>query len=199
MASHWPSGLARSESPSKVGAPSCPSASAARVTSCLTAPGCFGGDAWTSLSTSRSSRLRLVDKRLSGFAIAHGGRFFATREPHIAFTMGFGKKLSAAGGLVRAEGLSGPDQAKLVRAGASGEPITDGGFPAAKEFLAGYWIVDVDTPERAHGSKPLNMPITPERNYLLLHAARLNESGAAASHADDSSRRLLSPSALNRV
>jgi hypothetical protein len=85
--------------------------------------------------------------------------------------MGFGKKLSAAGELAGAEGLSGPDQAKLVRAGANGEPITDGVFPESKEFLAGYWIVDVDTPERAYaiaaeasaapgpGGKPLNMSI----------------------------------------
>ena len=44
-------------------------------------------------------------------------------KAHIAFMMGFGKKLSAAGELVGAEGLSGPDQAKLIRAGANGEPI----------------------------------------------------------------------------
>lgn len=29
-------------------------------------------------------------------------------------------------------------------------PITDGVFPESKEFLAGYWIVDVDSPERAY-------------------------------------------------
>jgi hypothetical protein len=29
-----------------------------------------------------------------------------------------------------------------VRAGKDGAPITDGVFPEAKEFLAGYWIVD---------------------------------------------------------
>ena len=45
-----------------------------------------------------------------------------------------------------AEGLAGPDQAKLVRAGKDGKPITDGVFPESKEFLAGYWIVDVDSP-----------------------------------------------------
>ena len=69
---------------------------------------------------------------------------------HIAFMRDFNRKLSAAGELVAAEGLSSPDQAKLVRAGADGEPITDGVFPESKEFLAGYWIVDVDTPERAY-------------------------------------------------
>jgi hypothetical protein len=92
-------------------------------------------------------------------------------QAHIAFMVGFNKKLSAAGELVAAEGLSGPDQAKLVRAGKDGKPITDGVFPEAKEFLAGYWIVDVDSPERAYqlaaeasaapgpGGVPLNMAI----------------------------------------
>ena len=50
----------------------------------------------------------------------------------------------------RAEGLAPPGQAKLVRAGKNGAPVTDGPFPESKEFLAGYWIVDVDTPERAY-------------------------------------------------
>jgi len=92
-------------------------------------------------------------------------------QAHIAFMMSFSKKLGAAGELVGAEGLAGPDQAKLVRAGKDGKPVTDGVFPEAKEFLAGYWIVDVDSPERAYqiaaeasaapglGGEPLNMAI----------------------------------------
>ena len=65
-----------------------------------------------------------------------------------------------------------PGQAKLVRARADGTPeVTDGPFAEAKEFLAGYWIVDVETPERAYelaarasaapgpGGRPINMPI----------------------------------------
>jgi hypothetical protein len=90
---------------------------------------------------------------------------------HIDFMKSFAKKLTAAVALVAAEGLSGPDQAKLVRAGKDGKPITDGVFPEAKEFLAGYWIVDVDSPERAYeiaaeasaapgpGGAPLYLPI----------------------------------------
>ena len=90
---------------------------------------------------------------------------------HIQFMMAFAKKLGAAGELVAADGLSGPDQAKRVRAGEDGRPITDGVFPEAKEFLVGFWIIDVDSPERAYqiaaeasaapgvGGKPLNMPI----------------------------------------
>jgi len=90
---------------------------------------------------------------------------------HIEFMKSFSQQLANAGELVAAEGLTGPDQAKLVRAGVDGAPITDGVFPETKEFLAGYWIIDVETPARAYaiaaqasaapgpGGKPLNMPI----------------------------------------
>ena len=90
---------------------------------------------------------------------------------HIEFMKNFAKQLAASGELVGAEGLAGPDQAKRVRAGKNGEPVTDGVFPESKEFLAGYWIVDVETAERAYaiaaqasaapgpGGKPLNLSI----------------------------------------
>jgi hypothetical protein len=38
----------------------------------------------------------------------------------------------------------------LVRAGKDGAPIADGVFPESKEFLAGYWIVDVESPDEAY-------------------------------------------------
>jgi hypothetical protein len=73
---------------------------------------------------------------------------------------------------VAAEGLALPSQARVVRAGKHGAPeVTDGPFPETKEFLAGYWIVDCESPERAYeiaarasaapgkGGIPLNMPI----------------------------------------
>ena len=71
-------------------------------------------------------------------------------EANAAFMQKFTKKLAEAGELVSAEGLASPQQAKLVRAGKNGKPITDGVFPESKEFLAGWWIVDVDSPERAY-------------------------------------------------
>ena len=92
-------------------------------------------------------------------------------KAHIAFMMNFGKQLHESGELVAAEGLSGPDQAKLVRAGKDGRPVTDGVFPDSKEYLAGYWISNVDSPERAYqlaaeasaapgpGGVPFNMAI----------------------------------------
>src|SRR6186713_3067842 len=94
-----------------------------------------------------------------------GGWPKADIEAHMAFMMALNKKL------VGGEGLAGPDQAKLVRAGKDGAPLTDGVFPESKEFLAGYWIVDVENPARAYeiaaeasaapgpGGKPVNMPI----------------------------------------
>jgi hypothetical protein len=92
-------------------------------------------------------------------------------KAHIGFMLGLNQELRQSGELVSAEGLAFPDQAKLVRAGKNGVPITEGVFPESKEFLAGYWIVDVDSPERAYaiaakasaapgpGGAPLNMPI----------------------------------------
>jgi hypothetical protein len=68
----------------------------------------------------------------------------------MAFMHAFNKELKDAGVLVAAEGLATPDQAKSVRAGSDGLPITDGVFPEAKEFLAGFWIVDVENPEQAY-------------------------------------------------
>jgi hypothetical protein len=70
---------------------------------------------------------------------------------HIKFMMRFNEELKSAGQLVGAEGLAPPGQARIVRAGRAGAPeVTDGPFAEAKEFLAGYWIVDVETPEQAY-------------------------------------------------
>jgi hypothetical protein len=93
-------------------------------------------------------------------------------KAHIAFVHRFNAELTKAGELVGAEGLAPPGQAKVVTAGKGGVPaVTDGPFPEAKEFLAGYWIVEVDPPERAYevaaqasaapgpGGKPMGIPI----------------------------------------
>jgi hypothetical protein len=91
---------------------------------------------------------------------------------HIRFMKQFTEELRKSGELVGAEGLAMPGEARIVRAGMGGAPeVTDGPFAEAKEFLAGYWIVDVETPERAYqiaagasaapgkGGAPMNMPI----------------------------------------
>ena len=92
-------------------------------------------------------------------------------QAHIQFMMDFNQQLKASGNLVSAEGLASPHEAKLVRAGKNGEPVLDGPFAETKEYLAGYWIVQVATPEEAYGiaarasaapgpgGLPFNMPI----------------------------------------
>jgi hypothetical protein len=92
-------------------------------------------------------------------------------DSHMAALISINKELTESGEFVGTEGLARPDQAILVRGQKAGMPITDGIFPEAKEFLLGYWIVDVKTPERAYdiasrisvapgpGGVPTNMPI----------------------------------------
>ena len=92
-------------------------------------------------------------------------------QAHIAFMHRYNKDLKEAGEFVDAQGLTPPGQAKLIRAGKDGRPVTDGVFPESKEFLAGFWMIDVESPERAielaakasaapgPGGKPLNMAI----------------------------------------
>lgn len=91
---------------------------------------------------------------------------------HIQFMKDLNKSLREAGELVGGEGLAPPGQARIVRNKGEGAPeITDGPFAESKEFLAGYWIVDVENAERAYaiaarastapgpGGKPLGIPI----------------------------------------
>jgi hypothetical protein len=62
----------------------------------------------------------------------------------------FSKELKDSGVFVATEGLGWPNEARIVRAGRDGEPITDGVFAESKEFLAGYWIIDVESPDQAY-------------------------------------------------
>ena len=91
---------------------------------------------------------------------------------HIEFMKTLNRDLSRAGELAVVEGLAPPETTRLVRAGSDGEPeVTDGPFAEAKEFLAGYWIVDVENADRAYAiagrastapgpdGKPLNLTI----------------------------------------
>ncbi len=94
----------------------------------------------------------------------------ATR--HMAFLRQFNQDLIASGEFVETKGLAPWDAARIVRARPDGSPaVTDGPFAETKEFLAGWWVIDVKTAERAYelaakasagpgpGGKPLNMPI----------------------------------------
>jgi hypothetical protein len=71
-------------------------------------------------------------------------------QRNVEFMQQFNKELQDAGVFVDAKGLAWPLDARVVRAGRDGEPITDGVFPESKEFLAGYWIIDVENAEQAY-------------------------------------------------
>jgi hypothetical protein len=72
-------------------------------------------------------------------------------QAHIKFMKQLAIDLKHSGELVTAEGLASPAQARIVRTGKPGAPeVTDGPFAEAKEFLAGFWIVDVETPAQAY-------------------------------------------------
>lgn len=93
------------------------------------------------------------------------------RDTHMQRLGAIVKELVDSGEFVATQGLADPKEAKVVRGEKSGLPVTDGVFPEAKEFLLGYWIVDVSAPERAYeiagkissaqgpGGIPTNMPI----------------------------------------
>ena len=102
-------------------------------------------------------------------------------QRNVAYMRSFSKELNDSGVFVDTKGLALPHEAKIVRADQHGEPVTDGAFPESKEFLAGYWVIDVETPDQAYkiaarasaapgpGGKPANMPIE-VRQVLSAHS-----------------------------
>lgn len=90
---------------------------------------------------------------------------------HMSVLQRINKELTESGEFVATQGLAEPREAKVVHGEKNGLPVTDGIFAESKEFLLGYWIVEVATPERAYaiagrisaapgpGGVPTNMPI----------------------------------------
>ena len=58
-------------------------------------------------------------------------------------------ELSASGELVGGEALADPSQARLYRWDAGQRVATDGPYSETKEHLAGFFLIDVDSQERA--------------------------------------------------
>ena len=94
-------------------------------------------------------------------------------KAHIGFMRRFNKELTDAGEFVDAQGLALPAEARVVRAkkGSGAPEVTDGPFAEAKEFLAGFWIIDCESKDRAYeiaarvsaapgkGGAPMSIPI----------------------------------------
>lgn len=71
-------------------------------------------------------------------------------QAHFTFQYELQKELVERGEYVDGQGLASPDQAKFVVSDGVGAPVVhDGPYPEGKELLAGYWLVDVDSLDRA--------------------------------------------------
>jgi hypothetical protein len=68
---------------------------------------------------------------------------------HMAFQHQVADMLRERGEFVDAQALS-PDGSYVRYGGPDAAPVVDGPFPEAKELIAGWYVVDVDSRERAH-------------------------------------------------
>ena len=97
-------------------------------------------------------------------------------EAHMAVLQRINQDLTESREFVATQGLAEPKEAKVVRGEKNGVPVTDGIFPESKEFLLGYWIVDVPNAERAYAiagrisAASVNMPI--EVRQFATHEAK---------------------------
>ena len=91
---------------------------------------------------------------------------------HIQHMRDLNVELKKRGEFVVAEGLAPPVAARLVKGEKNNKAIvSDGPFAESKEFLVGFWMIDVDSEERAFeiaghagmapgpGGTPMNIPI----------------------------------------
>lgn len=70
-------------------------------------------------------------------------------QAHIDFQLELNAELRERGELIEAQALTAPELAKFVVSDGGAPVVTDGPFPEAKELLAGYRMIDVESPERA--------------------------------------------------
>ncbi len=66
-----------------------------------------------------------------------------------AFMESFNRELAESGELVETRGLTEPARARRIRIQHGVPVVTDGPYAESEEVLAGYWIVECDSLERA--------------------------------------------------
>jgi hypothetical protein len=66
-----------------------------------------------------------------------------------AFMESFAKDLAESGELVDTRGLTAPVHARRIRLAGGAPVVTDGPYAESEEVLAGYWIVECDSFDRA--------------------------------------------------
>jgi len=65
------------------------------------------------------------------------------------FMESFGKDLAESGELVDAQGLTAPVHTRRIRLREGVQVVTDGPYAETEEVLAGYWLVDCGSFDRA--------------------------------------------------
>ena len=66
-----------------------------------------------------------------------------------AFMESFGKELAESGELVDTRGLTAPVHARRIRLEEGVPVVTDGPYAETQEVLAGFWLVECDSFDRA--------------------------------------------------
>ncbi len=77
-----------------------------------------------------------------------------------AFMTEFNKALAESGELVETRGLTAPVHARRIELTDGTPVVTDGPYAETQEVLAGYWIVDCESFDRATqiAARPTNCP-----------------------------------------
>jgi hypothetical protein len=71
-------------------------------------------------------------------------------KAHLAYYEALNQELTASGELVDHQALAWPETSKVVRSDGRAAPVvTDGPYAEAKEQIAGYTVVDVESVDRA--------------------------------------------------
>jgi hypothetical protein len=68
---------------------------------------------------------------------------------HLEYLRALNRELIASGELVDLQALTGPERARVVVSDGGPPVVTDGPFPEAKELLAGFQLIDVESEDRA--------------------------------------------------
>jgi hypothetical protein len=69
-------------------------------------------------------------------------------DAHIQFMVDFAARLESSGELVEGQALA-PDGVWVRSDGEGRPPVTDGPFAETKDLIAGWYVIDVDSYERA--------------------------------------------------
>ncbi len=87
----------------------------------------------------------------------------------------FAELTKASGELVGFAALADPSQSQTVRVRGGVPAVTDGPYLEAKEFLAGYTVVDCETPERATELAAM----IPDAKYTAVEVRPVMDSGGS--------------------